>query len=214
MVIFLISATGCLATRAELRETEYKRTTQVSAVQERQAQTVARMEDYDQQFRLMNGRLDQVENQITQMNAGHADRVNQDQRQREELDRRFKAYEEALNKLESQVIALNEEVKALQAKAAKKETAAPAGNSAGGSFAAAEKAFEQKDWKLAILEYENYRNDNPKGKNYAAATLKIGMAFHELGKKEEAKIFFDEVVAKFPGSKEAKKASQRLKTMK
>ncbi len=210
IAISLSFATGCLATRAELRNAEIKRT-QVSAVQERQAQAVARLDDYDQQFRVYNGRLDVVENQLSQINAGHVDREKLEQKNRDEIKLRFKAYEEALAKLESQVQALTAEVKNLQKPAPRKQSTA---GGASGSLTAADAAYELQDWKLAIVEYENYRKENPKGKSYPAATLKIGMAFHELGKKDEAKVFLEEVIAKFPKSKEAKKASQRLKTMK
>jgi len=212
----LISCTvllaGCLTTRAELRQAEQQRT-QVSAAQERQAQAVARMEEYDQQFRSMGGRLDVVENQLTQINAGHADRQSLELKAREEIDAKFKAYEEALKKLEAQVQALSEEVRLAKAKKEKPAPVARSG-SAKEAYANAEAAFEKKDWKQAIVEYENYRKASPKGKNYSAATLKIGMAFHELNMKDEAKAFYEEVVAKFPDSKEAKKASQRLKSMK
>ncbi|MGE0764175.1 MAG: tetratricopeptide repeat protein [Bdellovibrionales bacterium] len=202
---------GCLATRAELRGETDARRTQVSAAQERQAVQSTRFDDYDQQFRQMNGRMDQVENQLTQINAGHADKSNQEQKRRDEIEKRLRAYEEALNKLEAKVAELREELKASQ-KPVKKESV-PAGG-LGSSLTAAEAAFELKDWKLAIVEYENYRKENPKGKSYVLATYRIGLAFQELGKKEEAKVFFEEVVAKFPQSKEAKKASQKLKSMK
>ena len=51
----------------------------------------------------------------------------------------------------------------------------------------------------------------PNGKKYALATLKIGIAFQELGLKEDAKTFFDDVIAKNPNSPLAKQAKERLK---
>lgn len=208
-VLFL---SGCLTTRAQLRE-EVKRPT-ISPAQERQAQASARFDDYDGQFRSFNGRMDLAENQISQINAGHADRMAQDQKRRDEIDKRFKAYEEALAKLEGQVATLEQQLQAAQAKEAeRKATPAPA-STGKEALETADKAFDQKDWKTAIVEYENYRRSFPKGKNYPTATLRIGASFQELGKKEEAKVFLEEVVAKFPKSAEAKKASQRLKTMK
>lgn len=210
-LFFLVVQSGCLATRAELREGGEPKRTQVSAAQEKQAQTLARFDDYDSQFRQMNGRIDQIENQLNQIDAANASRSQQEQKLRDDMDRRFKVYEEALTRLDSQVNALSEEIKNLQSKPqAKAEVVTPKG----GSFQAAEAAFDSKDWRSAILEYENYRKENPKGKNLALATYKIGVSFQELGKKEEAKVFYEEVVAKFPGSKDAKKASQRLKSMK
>ncbi len=202
---------GCLTTRAELREVEQQRT-QVSAAQERQAQAVARLDEYDQQFRNLSGRLDVAENQIVQINAGHSDRQSQDIKMREDFDAKFKAYEEALKKLELEVKSLNDELRTLKTK--KEAPPAAKTGSAKDAYANAEAAFGRKDWKQAIVEYENYRKAAPKGKSYPAATLKIGMSFHELNMKDEAKAFYEEVLAKFPESKEAKKASQRLKSMK
>jgi TolA-binding protein len=60
------------------------------------------------------------------------------------------------------------------------------------------------------LSYERYRSSHPKGKSFAAATLKIGVCFQELGMSDEAQAFYEEVVAKFPKSKEAEKANARL----
>lgn len=204
--------TGCLTTRAELREVEQQQRTQVSATQERQAQASARLDEYDQQFRSLSGRLDVAENQIVQINAGHADRQSQDIRMKEDFDGRFKAYEDALKKLENEVKGLNEELQSLRAK--KEAPASARASSSKDAFANAEAAFGRKDWKQAIVDYENYRKASPKGKNYSTATLRIGMSFHELNMKDEAKAFYEEVVAKFPDSKDAKKASQRLKSMK
>lgn len=200
---------GCLTTRAELREVESKRTQQVSQVQERTAQVATRIDEYDDQFRALNGRIDLIENQMSQFNAGHADRQTIDARQREEFDKRFKVYEEALNKLEVQLAAANDEIRLLKAR--KEVAEAPAHKDV---FSSAESAFEKKDFKQAIVDYEAYRKAYPKGKSYPAATFKIGMSFAELGMRDEAKAFFEEVVAKYPSSKEAKKASQRLKAMK
>lgn len=209
LLLMLVILPGCLTTRAELRESEVKRPT-ISAAQERQAQSAARLDDYDQQFRTLNGRIEQAENQIGQVNANESGRLAQEQKRREEIEKRFKAYEEALAKLEGQVATLSEELRASQQKGHKDSTP----TSGKESLIAADAAFEQKDWKTAIVEYENYRKSYPKGKNYPTATLRIGVAFLELNKKEEGKVFLEEVVAKFPSSKEAKKASQRLKTMK
>ncbi len=211
-LLVLVSTPGCLTTRAELRDQEVKRT-QVSAAQEKRAQETARFDEYDQQMRGLNGRMDVIENQVSQFNAGFSDKQNQESRYREDVDRRFRAYEEALKKLDQQVAALGEEIKELKTVKVKKEGPVSE-KEARDHFAAAEEAFNKKDWKQAILDYEAYRKAFPKGKQYPGATLKIGLCFAELGMKDEAKAFLEEVAAKFPSSKEAKKASQRLKSMK
>ena len=81
-------------------------------------------------------------------------------------------------------------------------------------FDSAEAKFNAKDWRKAILAYQEYRDKNPKGKSYPEATYKIGVCFQELGLKKESKAFYKEVVTKFPKSRTSKKASYRLSTLK
>jgi TolA-binding protein len=83
-----------------------------------------------------------------------------------------------------------------------------------GPYALAEEKFDQKNWKEAILEYEKYRKANPKGKQFSTATYKIGVAFQELGLNDEAKAFYEEVISKFPKTKDADRASTRMKNLK
>ena len=210
-ILISLALPGCLTTRAELREVDTKRTQQVSQVQERQAQVASRIDEYDDQFRALNGRIDLIENQMAQFNAGHADRQTLESRQQEELNKRFQVYEEALKKLEADLAAANEEIRLLKARKGLADGSASKDKDV---FKGAESAFEKKDFKQAIVNYEAYRKAHPKGKSYPAATLKIGMSFSELGMKDEARAFFEEVIAKYPSSKEAKRASQRLKAMK
>lgn len=212
MIAGALGLTGCLTTMQEMREKEGKAPA-VSAAQEKQAQETQRLQEYDEQFRALSGRIDVVENQLNQINAGVADKNNQESLGRKEVDAHLRALEEAIAKLEAQLKGLSEEIQDLKSAKAAPPPAASAGKSKD-AFQSAEAAFNKKDYKQAIVDYEAYRKGYPKGKVYGVATLRIGQAFHELGMKDEAKSFFEEVVQKFPGSPEAKKASQRLKSMK
>ena len=91
---------------------------------------------------------------------------------------------------------------------------APSSDNPKTQFQAAEAAFEKKAWKEAILDYEKYRKAFPKGKEFPAATYKIGVSFQELGMADEARAFYEEVIAKFPKGKDAKSAQARLKALK
>jgi TolA-binding protein len=86
-------------------------------------------------------------------------------------------------------------------------------NSDKNPFELGESRFEQKSWREAIFAYEDYRKSYPKGKNFGAATYKIGVSFQELGMLDDAKPFYDEVISKFPKSKEADRARSRLKAI-
>jgi TolA-binding protein len=82
------------------------------------------------------------------------------------------------------------------------------------TYETAEANFQKKAWKDAIVEYQKYRDRNPKGRHYSESTYKIGVCFQELGMRDEAKSFYSEVIAKFPKTKSADKAKIRLKQIK
>jgi TolA-binding protein len=221
LVLFLtVQLTGCLKTKADLRNEGSSNVEQKQIVAAQQAQakpaktaTALKFDEYDDQMRAMNGRIDAVENVISQQNAakkGEQDAVSKD---RAAVDQRFVAYEEALKKLETEVQTLNDEVTKLKAPPAAAATPVSKKDSKT-VFEEGQNQFKAKKWKDAILSYQKYRDANPKGKHYSEATYKMGVSFQELGLKDDAKPFLEEVVSKFPGSKDAKKAAFRLKNSK
>jgi TolA-binding protein len=64
-----------------------------------------------------------------------------------------------------------------------------------------------------MLQYDEYKKKAPKGKSIPEAIYKTGVCFQELGMKDEAKVFYQEITAKFPKSEFAKKAQIRLKSI-
>ena len=77
-------------------------------------------------------------------------------------------------------------------------------------FKSAEKLFQNGKWKPAIVKYEQYRDQNKKGKFYVKSTFQIGLCFQNLNLNQEARVFFREVVQSFPKSLEAQKARKIL----
>ena len=75
----------------------------------------------------------------------------------------------------------------------------------------AEEHFKNKNWKQAIFAYEEFRKKEPQSGKFAEATLNIGLSFQKLELKEEAKVFFQEVIEQFPRSESASSARQALK---
>ena len=120
---------------------------------------------------------------------------------KKQVSAKMALYEEALVRLEKRP-------SSSYSKPADTKVAAKAG------YELAEERFNNKDWKKAILSYQEYRDKNPKGKNYSEATYKIGVCFQELGLLKESKAFYNEVVNKFPNSRTAKKAKYRLGNIK
>lgn len=227
LMIISVMVSGCvgLKTRSELREgdSEPQRQTSRQQVKEfkepKQVAAVARAEEYDEQMRQLNGRIDAVENHLSQLNAAQAGEKQSVTEMAKYSDQKFQAYEEELRKLDAKVVALTEELERLKSSSAAAATSSgSAGDSGSGksktAYDEAEAQFGAKKWKEAIVNYQKYRDNSPKGKMYADATYKIGVCFQELKMKDEAKAFFDEVVSKFPGSKEAKKAAFRMKSLK
>lgn len=216
--------TGCLKTRAELEAEKSAATQQqqtvaqqravhaqsqqsVPAQQEKAPPSAYRFEEYDEQMRTLNGRLDNLEALISQQTAAKQD----DSKDKQTQELKFQAYEEELKKLSAQITALSEEIQRMKAPPPEPPAVAAKGR---GPYDQGEEQFSSKKWKEAIVSFQKYRDQNPKGKMQPDATYKIGVCFQELGMKDEARTFLEEVTSKYPNTKEAKKAQLRLKTIK
>ncbi len=213
----LLSTVGCLQTRSSVREGEQRQVlqTQVSTLQKSTADVNARFAEIEEQIRFLNGRTEVLENRLA---VAQNDLQNERRNSAEVLqsqNQRILIFQEALTRMEQEQSALRAELESLKSKqstqAAKKEP--PKANSKN-TFETAEDFFDKKEYRQAILEYQKYREKNPKGKNFSTATYKIGFSFHELGLKDEAKSFYEEVIAKFPKSDAAKKSKARLQKIK
>lgn len=79
--------------------------------------------------------------------------------------------------------------------------------------AAKDKTAREKAYKQAILSYQRVL-ETPKSEKGDGALFKIGLAFEALGFDEEARVFYDELLAKYPKSPLAGEAKKRLKALK
>lgn len=208
--------TGCLKTRNDVRENEGRQVMQqqVVSMQRQTADAGNRFADIEEQMRGMNGRLEVVEHRVGQSQSGVDSALRTSQQQNADLNQKVAILQDALTKMETQVFQLTAEVQALRAEKAAVAAQNTAKQAKKTSLEMAEEFFDKKDWKQAILNFQKYRDSSPKGKSFADATYKIGVSFQELGMKDEAKTFYDEVVNKFPKSDEARRAKIRLKSLK
>jgi TolA-binding protein len=221
-----LAETSCLETRPDQKEVEEKQVIrkQVATLQQSNADVNARFQDLEDDSRKHSGRIEALENKVQQMNQQISSKVDKNNAQ---LDAKLKEKDDIyheeflklrteLDQVKNDLAAMRDDQKRVAAAdaAAQASTAAAAQASAKNPFESAESRFDAKKWKEAILDYEKYRKANPKGKHFATATLKIGQSFQELGLLDDASAFYEEVVAKFPKSKEAAKASSRLKKLK
>ncbi|KHD89764.1 MAG: hypothetical protein OM95_01440 [Bdellovibrio sp. ArHS] len=216
LVVTPLFLTGCLKTRNEVRETEQRQVMQqqVTTLQRSNADVASRFADIEEQMRSLNGRVDVVENRVGQNNSGIENAMKNTQQQNQDLNQKVILLQEALTKMEKDIFTLNAEIQSLKADRLAGQAEKVAKQSRKNVYEVGEEFFNKKDWKQAILNYQKYRDDNPKGSKFAEATYKIGVSFQELGMKEEAKTFYDEVVSKFPKSDEARRSKTRLKGLK
>ena len=78
---------------------------------------------------------------------------------------------------------------------------------AGGDKAAKEKAYKQ-----AILSYQRVL-ETPKSEKSDGALFKIGLSFEQLGFQDEARVFYEELIAKHEKSPLVPDAKKRLKSL-
>jgi TolA-binding protein len=72
---------------------------------------------------------------------------------------------------------------------------------------------KEKAYKQAILAYQRVL-ESPKSEKADGALFKIGLSFEQLGYKDEAKVFYEELIAKHGDSPLLEDAKKRLKTLK
>lgn len=209
----LVLFTGCLKTRNEVNDGDSRRVMQQQTVAMQKANAESRVAELEEELRILNGRLDVVENNAGKKESSAENAVKTSQQQAAEANQRMLLLQEALTKQEQQLNQLNAELQGLRAEKSAAVAEKTAKDAKKDSYEAAQEFFEKKNWKQAILNYQKSRDDHPKGKTFADATYKIGVSFQELGMKDEAKTFYDEVIAKFPKSEEARRAKIRLKNL-
>src|SRR5712691_11432074 len=80
-------------------------------------------------------------------------------------------------------------------------------------FYLGEIAYSQKTYDVAVAEYEKVLNNYPKSFKLAPARLKKGMALIELGQKTAGVRELREVVKRYPGTEEDRRARAKLKEL-
>lgn len=218
--LLIISTAGCVGmrTREEVNEIETSKQTQgqVSQLQKQKADADNKVLVLQDELRQLNGRLDSLERKSTEQGTTTGPSNTDVIEQMKIFEQQNAAMRAKVEELESKLAAAQKAQTTTAVAAVEKSTPASAKEKVkdSDSYESAEEMFNKKEWKTAILSYQSYRDSNPKGKNYADATYKIGVSFQELKMKDEAKVFFEEVVQKFPKSPAARKSKFRLGQLK
>lgn len=214
-LLALSSASCALEGRGATKELEERQVLrkQVSTLQASTADINTRFQDIEEDQRRLSGRLENIETRQAQEKSASSKGTQAIEQKLKETD---SAYREEFVKLKTEVEQLKSQLAEIQegGRRASQAAAKAEAQSAKDPFAAAEEKFAQKSWREAILDYERYRKANPKGKQFSTATYKIGVSFQELGMVDEARAFYEEVVSKFPKSKDAGRANTKLKALK
>jgi TolA-binding protein len=213
---------GCLMTREDVAEEEQKKAVQqqVTTLQKNTAEAQNRYSEVNDELRELHGKIEALDNRISTSNKDREKGQLATDQLIADTNKKNQALQEEVQKLETQVSFLNQELVKLSAAQQAGQTVQVGATvpQKGGdkkkdpqTFKFGEDLFAKKEWKEAILNYQKYRDAFPTGKNYPMATYKIGLSFQELGMKDEARTFFEDVVNRFPESSLAKQAKIHLK---
>ncbi len=85
--------------------------------------------------------------------------------------------------------------------------------SANDIYSKAETSYKERKYENAILEFQQLIDTYPQDWRVPSAYLKQGNALINLGRKKEAAFFFNTLIDKYPNSREAKIAKQKLKAI-
>jgi tol-pal system protein YbgF len=83
-----------------------------------------------------------------------------------------------------------------------------------GQFLLAESYFSTKDYATAALEFSEFRKSFPKDALIPNAIYRQAASFKEMGKSKEAKLFYQDLIERFPKSPFATKAKLEMKKLK
>lgn len=235
IISLALLASGCLQTRNESgrqSQTYRKKTADNQAAQAAEAEAVPRVDERDELIRALNGRIETLEGQLAQIQR---DKSVQQQATTAE-SQKVAMLQESLTKMEAQLQKLESESSRHPTPSARssdeevlkntKSSMVPGGSAGAGTaasttaagkgktpFEIGEELFRQKEWKKAILSYQKHVEEYPKGKSVPEAKYKTGVSFQELGLKDEAMAFYEEVIGQYPKTEAGKKAKIRLTTL-
>lgn len=221
--IFVLSAavltSGCLKTRSEVSDTDQKAVYGKKNVENQMdaKATVSQTptEEKDELIRNLNGRVEVLENQLTALVKEKESLTTQD-------SQKIVLLQEALAKMEAQLHKFETEAAPKPEEDTSKSNDKSSDENEGktvvakklSTYESAEQYFAKQEWKKAILNFQKYTDESPRGKNVPDAKYKIGVCFQELGMKEEAMAFYEEVVANHSKTTAGKKSKARLGTLK
>ncbi|MFK8138856.1 MAG: tol-pal system YbgF family protein [Bdellovibrionales bacterium] len=156
------------------------------------------LRDMSGQIQFLKATNDGLNREITALKLSN-------QEMQSKMDTRFKMYDESLVSLEERLL----KIQTLKAQKPVSKVKPKQG-----IFERAEAHMATKNWKKAIVEFDNYLKKYPRGRRASLATYNIGFSFESLGLTDDAKEFYKETLAKYPKTTAGKKARERMKKIK
>jgi TolA-binding protein len=215
-ILLVLLLTGCLQTRNEAKTSESRQMMQqqVTTLQKTNADVGSQISEFNERMRELTGRVEEAENKVSASQHSLETAAKANQLANVENSQKIILLQETLAKMETQNLQMAAEIQNLKNDRGASSNASSTKASEKDSFQAGQDLFVRREWKRAILYFQKYRDENSKGKNLAEATYNIGVSFQELGMKDEAKTFYEEVMTNFSKTEFAKKAKSRLKNIK
>lgn len=214
----MLFLTSCLKTRTDVAENDQNEIySRKNAENQMESQSV---EDKNELIRNLNGRLEVLEQQFAAVQSEKEMSSLRDSQRIILLQEAVAKLEIQVQKMENQVVdsdqvsdkdlqSSDDQEEDTEAKIEKKTKIKKLN-----SYELAEEQYKKREWKKSIISYQKYTDETPKGKFVADAKYKIGLCFQELGMKDEAMAFYEEVVANYAKTEAGKKSKTRLAKLK
>lgn len=232
LALTILSQSGCLKTRAQLRDEsdhpEVSNPIPLEPVQDVQPQGKYAIDEMKSEMTQMEGRIEELER--VQKEAASSSPLSSIREDLKKLDLRITDLEknqaltlENVKKIqESSSVSDPDEVfsqaKSLYENSKYNEAAGvfstylkmpKAKEKQEATFLRGECYFKNKEYKKAIVDYSKFSEKWTHSKRSPEALYRIGQSFDALGMREEGKSFYQEVIEKYPKSPEAKKLKKK-----
>ncbi len=216
VIIAVVVFSGCLKTRSEVSPTEQSYIARKKQQQESQridSTSTEVITDPQETIRALNGRIEVLENQVNILQAQKENSLAATAADAQKIA----TLQEALARMETQIQKLETEkqlAKTSDENLKQNELVnTPSIKGKRTSYDIAEELFGKKEWKRAILSYQKFAEEFPKSKLVPDAKYKTGVAFQELGLKDEALAFYEEVSVQYPQTLAGKKSKIRISNL-
>ncbi len=218
-LVLLGALSGCLKTRAELQDSgEGSMRTDASGSyvsgqmgQQQRAQIDSRFFEIDRDFRQLYGKIEVLEKKLADTQSTPSTDANA--AGTAASDAKVKALEKRISTLEEALLALDKKMSTISSGKQSSAQVIDPIEKPKGPFGRGEQLFDQGKFEEAIASYDSYRRRFPRGRKYAQATLKMGLAFQKLKMDNDAKAFYKEVIQRYPNTKVANRAQANLKRL-